>query len=212
MQKDWRERLSIIREALPETKLYLFASANTLDEDAIRFMSTHGVYMICLGLEDPTKEYAKNKKIDEVCLLLKKYGIYIYLSFIVNPLEIIGREKGEEFYSKLTQRFIDLAPEMVCGNFLMPFKGTALYDKYYAYIGKDDYKYYDSKTPFLVANEVVREKMKFFLFWYQWSYYTSEFYNEKVRHFVKEDTLFLRFQELRRQFESSYELLWDKRA
>ena len=209
LQKDWQRRLEIIEQT--EAKVYLFASANLLNEEKIEFMAEHNVYMICLGLEDITVEYKKNINLDKVVKLLKKYGIYTYLSFIVDPLKIIGREAGKKFYEKLMARFYALAPEMICGNFLMPFRGTKIWDKYYAYVSPEDYKYYNSKTAFLIRNPVVREKMHFFMFWYQWLYYTSDFYNNNVREFAVYDTLHLRFLELYRKFRPMYEKLWDVR-
>lgn len=212
MQPDWRERITLIHRYLPGTKLYLFASANTLREDGVKHLAANGVYMVCLGLEDPTVDYKKNAKLDEVVTLLKKHGIMTYLSFIVNPLAIVGQEAGKAFYAKLQERFCALAPEMVCGNFLMPFPGTGLWDKYYHLVSEADWRHYDSKTPFLVKNEVVRDKMRFFMFWAQWRYYTSDFYRDKVRRFDVGDTLYLRFQELEVQFRELYERLWDVRA
>jgi hypothetical protein len=212
MQRDWRERLAVLHRALPETKLYMFASANTINsEERARVLAENGTYMVCLGLEDPTKEYAKNRHLDEVVARLKRFGIYTYLSFIVNPLEIVGREAGVEFYARLMARFNELGPEMVCGNFLMPFRGTALWDKYYQYISPEDYRYYDSKTPFLVRNPVTRDKIRFFMFWYQWLYYTSDWYRDNVRRFDIGDTLHLRFEELYAEFRPLYERLWDVR-
>ncbi|HBM45986.1 MAG: hypothetical protein UT05_C0001G0037 [Parcubacteria group bacterium GW2011_GWF2_38_76] len=212
MQKDWKSRLRILHEILPDTRIYLFASANTLNEERIRFMSTHGVYMVCLGMEDPTVTYQKNSILPKVIELLKKNDVKTYLSFIVNPLKIIGKKAGENFYNLLTERFKELAPEMVCGNFLMPFRGTKLWDEYYAYVSPEDYKHYDSKTPFLVRNPVLREKMKFFMFWYQWKYYTSDFYQKNVRKFDSGDTLHLRFMELYNHFKIIYERNWNIRA
>jgi hypothetical protein len=213
MQSDWRERLAVIHTALPETRLYLFASANTITtQEKADYMAQNGVYMVCLGLEDPTKEYAKNRTLDTVASFLKEAGIYIYLSFIVDPLAIVGRAEGEAFYQKLNQRFIELGPEMVCGNFLMPFRGTKLWDKYYQYVGPEDYKYYNSKEPFLVRNPVLREKMSFFMFWYQWQYYNSEYYDISVRKFDTGDTLNLRFMELYNEFMPRYDRVWDARA
>jgi radical SAM superfamily enzyme YgiQ (UPF0313 family) len=209
LQNDWKERLKIINQL--NAKIYLFASANLLNEENIKFMKENGVYMICLGLEDITVEYNKNKKLDEVCELLKKYGIYKYLSFIVNPLKIVGREQGEEFYKKLMNRFYELKPEMICGNFLMPFRGTKLWDEYYHLISEDDYKYYNSKSAFLIKNEIVRKKMEFFMFYYQWLYYTSDFYRENIRKFEIGDTLYLRFVELYKEFIPKYEKIWDVR-
>lgn len=212
MQKDWPKRLRIINQYLPETRLYLFASANTINSAGkVATLRGSGVYMVCLGLEDPTKEYQKNRHLDNVVKLLKNDGIYTYLSFIVNPLEIVGREEGIAFYKALMARFQQLGPEMVCGNFLMPFRGTALWDKYYHLISPEDYRYYDSKTPFLVRNPVVRDKMRFFMFWYQWLYYTSDWYRDYVRRFDIGDTLNLRFLELYEEFRPFYERLWDVR-
>jgi hypothetical protein len=211
MQKDWVLRLEAIHRLLPTTKIYLFASANTLSEKAVKVLANNNVYMVCLGLEDPTAEYRKNNRLDEVVRLLKASGVMVYLSFIVDPLRIIGREAGAEFYSILGKRVEELAPEMICGNFLMPFRGTAIWDKYYAYVSPEDYKYYDSKTPFLVRNPVVREKMKFFMFWFQWLYYTSDFYNRNVRKFDVADTLHLRFLELYQEFRPCYEKFWNVR-
>jgi len=212
MQKDWRDRLRIIHSHLPNTRFYLFASANTLNLEKAQFMKDHGVYMICLGLEDPTASYGKNKKLDQVVRALKQVGIMVYLSFIVNPLNIIGVQPAKDFYDILLKRIEELAPEMICGNFLMPFRGTKLWDEYYAYVDRDDYKNFDSKTPFLIRNRVIREKMKFFLFWYQWKYYTSDFYRENVRDFRVNDTLHLRFEELNVQFVKLYERIWNIRA
>jgi len=209
LQKDWPEKLEIIEKV--GAKIYLFASANLLDEEKIRFMAKHNVYMACLGLEDITVEYEKNRDLDKIVKLLKKYGIYVYLSFIVDPLKIIGREPGKKFYEKLMKRFYELAPEMVCGNFLMPFRGTKIWDKYYAFVSPKDYKHYNSKTAFLIRNPIVREKMHFFMFWYQWLYYTSDFYNNNVRKFAVNDTLHMRFLELYEQFRPRYEKFWDVR-
>lgn len=209
LQKDWSERLAIIKQT--GAKIYLFASANTLKEEGIKLMAKNNVYMVCLGLEDVTVEYAKNKNLDQIVKLLKKYGIYVYLSFIVNPLKIISREKGEEFYDKLMARLYELGPEMICGNFLMPFRGTKIWDEYYTFVSPEDYKYYDSKTAFLIRNPIVREKMHFFMFWYQWLYYTSDFYNQKVRKFAVHDTLHERFLELYNIFRPKYERLWNIR-
>jgi len=213
LQKDWKERLSIINRT--GARIYLFASANLLNEDMVKYFKENNVYMVCLGLEDITVDYSKNKKLSEAVKLLKKYGIFTYLSFIVNPLKIIGKEKGIDFYRRLIDRFQELQPEMVCGNFLMPFRGTKLWDEYYAFVSPEDYKDYDSKSAFLVKNPVVRKKMEFFMFYYQYLYYTSSFYNENVRKFKndgKEDTLYLRFEELKEKFVPIYERIWNVRA
>ena len=147
LQKDWKQKLEAISKL--DAKTYLFASSNLMTEDTIKIMKDNNVYMTCLGLEDITKEYGKNKKLDEVCEKHWKHGIFKYLSFIVDPLKVNTNEKSAEFYEKLIGRFNDLKPEMVCGNFLMPFKGTKLWDKYKHLVSKDDFSLYNSKSAFL---------------------------------------------------------------
>lgn len=210
MQKDWKERLKLINKI--GAKIYLFSSANFITQEVARYMKDNGVYMICLGLENINTEYKKNANIDNAVKYLKEVGIYTYLSFIVNPLEIIGKEEGESFYGRLMERLFELKPEMITGNFLMPFKGTALWDKYYAFVDESDYKDYDSKSAFLIKNKVVRKKMEFFMFYYQWIYYNSEIYNKEVRKFACGDTLHERFLELYCKFKPQYERMWNVRA
>lgn len=209
-QKDWPKRLELIHRYFPTTKVYLFGSANTITEKTAKTLAQYGVYMVCLGLEDVTVDYGKNSHLDEVVARLKRYGIYTYLSFIVDPLKVVGKEAGQKFYDLLMKRLFELKPDMICGNFLMPFRGTKLWDSYYHFVDRADYPLYTSKEPFLIRNEVVREKMRFFLFWYQWLYFTSEEY-KAVRHFECGDTLHLRFVELYKEFEPRYRRLWNVR-
>ena len=199
LQKDWKEKLAIINQL--GAKIYLFASSNLCTEENVKYMKQHGVYMICLGLEDITVQYGKNKELDKTCELLHKYGIYVYLSFIVNPTKINTDEKSKEFYDKLLKRFSELRPEMVCGSFLMPFRGTKLWDEYKHLVEEKDFDDYDSKSAFLEKDPARRNKDEFDMFYYQWRYYTSEFYREHVRRFNTHDTLHLRFLELKEEFE-----------
>lgn len=210
LQVDWVKRLEVI--ATTGAKIYMFASANLVNEQMAQALAANNVYMVCLGLENINTSYSKNSKLDDACRLLHKYGIYVYLSFIVDPLEIVGADKGKEFYTRLVNRFYELRPEMVCGNFLMPFRGTALWDKYYHLVSEDDYTQYDSKSAFLIKNKVVRTKMEFFMFYYQWLYYNSDLYNTAIRKFDCGDTLSLRFKELEKAFFPKYERYWDTRA
>jgi radical SAM superfamily enzyme YgiQ (UPF0313 family) len=212
--KDYKERLQIASKKL-NAKLYLFASANKVTEETADAFAENNVYMVCLGLEDPTKDYAKNRTLKEAVQRLKDRGIYTYLSFIVDPTMMVGRtgdggtgaDKAKAFYKLLYERFEELQPEMVCGNFLMPFPGTPLWDDYYWMVNEQDFKHYDSKTPFLVKNQLVAEKMKYFMFEIQWRYYASELYNSKVRKFDAQDTLYLRFKELKDQFDDALDIL-----
>lgn len=201
LQKDWKERLKAINEM--GAKIYLFASANLLNEETVAFMKENNVYMVCLGLEDITVDYAKNKTLDEACNLLHDNDIMVYLSFIVNPLKVQTQEESNEFYSKLLDRFIELRPEMVCGNFLMPFRGTKIWDDYKDLVTESDYDLYNSKSAFLEKNQENRQRMEYEMFYYQWLYYNSEFYQENVRRFQTEDTLHLRFLELKEQFSDT---------
>ena len=198
LQKDWREKLALIKNA--GAKIYLFASANLLTEANVQYMKENNVYMICLGLEDITVDYSKNTHLDDVCELLHKYGIYVYLSFIVNPLKVHTNEDSKVFYDKLLSRFYKLKPEMVCGNFLMPFRGTKLWNEYKHLVTRDDFKYYDSKSAFLEKDPHRRAIDEFEMFYYQWIYYTSEYYQKQIRRFDVNDTLHLRFLELKEEF------------
>lgn len=199
LQRDWKEKLKEIQRT--GAKIYLFASANLLTEDNVLFMKQCNVYMICLGLEDITVAYSKNKELDKVCNLLHKYNIYVYLSFIVNPLKIKTEEESIRFYESLLVRFYDLKPEMVCGNFLMPFRGTKLWEEYKDLVTFEDYKYYNSKSAFLEKDLKRRAEEEFDMFKYQWQYYNSCFYHDNIRKFDIYDTLHLRFLELRSEFE-----------
>lgn len=198
LQKDWKEKLDIISNL--GAKIYLFASSNLCTEENIKYMKSKNVYMICLGLEDITIEYKKNKELDKTCKLLHKYGIYVYLSFIVNPLKINSDKKSNDFYKKLLKRFRQLKPEMVCGNFLMPFRGTKLWEDYKHLVSKEDFKCYDSKSAFLEKDPVRRKKDEYDMYYYQWKYYTSLFYKFFIRQFKVNDTLHLRFLELKKEF------------
>lgn len=199
LQKDWKDKLIEIEKT--GAKIYLFASANLLTEPNVQFMKQHNVYMICLGLEDITVEYSKNKQLDTVCDLLHTYGIYVYLSFIVNPTKLHRKEDSDNFYKKLLERFYRLKPEMVCGNFLMPFRGTKLWEEYKDLVSFEDFKYYNSKSAFLEKDLKRRAEQEFDMFKYQWEYYMSDFYKKNVRNFETQDTLHLRFLELRAEFE-----------
>ena len=197
LQKDWKQKLQEISKL--DAKTYLFASANLMKEDTIKFMKDNNVYMACLGLEDITVEYGKNRKLDEVCEKLWKHGIFKYLSFIVDPLKVNTNEKAAYFYEKLLERFANLKPEMVCGNFLMPFKGTKLWDKYKHLVTKEDFTLYNSKSAFLEKDKERRLIDEFEMFKYQWDYYNSKLY-ENIREFKTNDTLHLRFLELKEEF------------
>lgn len=197
LQRDWKQKLEEISRL--GAKTYLFASANILSEDAIKCMKDNNVYMTCLGLEDITVEYGKNKKLDEVCEKLWKHGVYKYLSFIVDPLKVNTNEKSSQFYEKLLERFNNLKPEMVCGNFLMPFKGTKLWDKYKHLVTNEDFQLYNSKSAFLEKDLLRRFIDEFKMFKYQWDYYNSEIY-QGIRNFQTKDTLHLRFLELKEMF------------
>lgn len=92
---------------------------------------------------------------------------------------------------------------MVCGNFLMPFKGTKIWNKYKHLVDiPDDFKFYNSKSAFLEKNLINRKKMEYDMFKVQWDYYTSVLYKVYVRDFEIGDTLYNRFIELKNKFEN----------
>lgn len=210
LQRDWREKLAIISQL--GAKIYLFASSNLCTEDNVKYMKDHGVYMVCLGLEDVMVDYAKNKELDRTCNLFHRYGIYVYLSFIVDPTKINSKAKSDAYYAKLLARFHELRPEMVCGNFLMPFRGTPIWEDYKHLITREDFKFYTSKSAFLEKDLNMRRWDEYNLFHYQWLYYTSDFYNHEIRQFATGDTLHLRFKELKHEFEESGNYQWQPEA
>ncbi len=206
LQKDWKEKLKIINQL--GAKIYLFASANLCTEETVKFMKENGVYMICLGLEDITVEYKKNDKLEEVCNRLHRYGIYVYLSFIVNPLKVNTKEKSDVFYERLLERVKSLKADMVCGNFLMPFRGTKIWDEYKEYVDEEDFRLYNSKSAFLEKDLKQRRELEYLMFKFQDDYYHSLFYNENCRKFREDDTLGLRFKELREEEFGNYKRIW----
>ena len=105
---------------------------------------------------------------------------------------------------KLLNRFYELKPEMVCGNFLMPFRGTKIWDEYKDLISEEDYNLYNSKSAFLEKDLENRKRIEYEMFYYQLMYYNSDFYNNHIRTFNTNDTLNLRFVELQEEF-SEYE-------
>ena len=99
---DWKERLAILKEI--GAKIFLYASANTLDEEKIKYMKENGVYNVFMGLEDISKSYPKNAEMDTFCELLHKHGIHKMLSFIVGPLTLDTDEQITEYFTKLAKR------------------------------------------------------------------------------------------------------------
>lgn len=205
LQKDWKEKLQIINQL--GAKIYLFASANLCTEETVKFMKDNGVYMICLGLEDITVEYKKNDKLEEVCERLRRHGIYVYLSFIVNPLKVNTKAKSDAFYSRLLERVQSLKADMICGNFLMPFRGTKIWDEYKEYVDEEDFNLYNSKSAFLEKDLIRRQHIEYLMFEFQDRYYHSDFYNENCRKFREDDTLGLRFTELRENDFKDYAMI-----
>lgn len=81
----------------------------------------------------------------------------------------------------------------------MPFKGTKLWDKYKHLVSKDDFSLYNSKSAFLEKDLERRLIDEFEMFKHQWKYYNSETY-KGIREFKTNDTLYLRFLELKDMF------------
>ncbi len=199
LHKDWKERLAIIKRT--GAKLILFSSSNLLlKNNTIETLKKNNVYMVSIGIDNINSPTIKNKNIETAINKLKEYKIYAGLDFIVDSESIVTENARTEFYTRLLEVFKWLKPEMVSGTFLVPFKGTTLWNKYSSKVNENDYVFYNGKTAFLIKNNELREKIHFDMFWYQWLYFTSELYNTKVRHFFIEDTLHKKFMELYRYF------------
>ena len=200
---DFKERLSIIGET--GAKIWLFSSANTLNEEKIKCLKENGVYMVLMGLEDITQSYSKNKNIDKVSGLLHENGIYPALTYIVDPLSLDTDGKISDYFGKLSQRFKDLKPALLYGYFLLPLRGTPMYEKYRHLILDSDFKNYDFSSAFLVRDPVQKEKLERAMIQCKSDYYTSDFYRENVREFECGDQLHLTFEREKSKWMQSKE-------
>jgi radical SAM superfamily enzyme YgiQ (UPF0313 family) len=194
-QKQWMSYLNIIRSKFEQSKLYFFSTSNELDKEKIQLLKENNTHIICLGLENPSLSYPKNQKLVEICNLLHEYNIYIYLSYIYDPLY----SDKNSYYSELEKILKILKPTMITANFLMPFPKTKIWSKYAHLINEKDYKYYNSKEPFIIRNNEINKELKYDLWKFQIDYYTSTIYKD-IRNFECGDTLHIRFQELDKQF------------
>ncbi len=176
---------------------YSFGTGSAMTEAKIRLLAENGWHSLCFGLEDIGVSYRKNFKLAEACRLCHAYGIRVTLSFIVND-DGKSREEAEVRYRALYDAFQDLMPAQVCSNFLMPFPGTGIWDRYRGRIGEDDWVKYDSKTPILSPPEL-REWHRQTALAVQLAHYHSSKYAQ-LRNFRCGDTQDLRFRDLERQF------------
>ena len=98
---------------------------------------------------------------------------------------------------------------MLCGNFLMPFKGTKIYENFKDYIKDEDYDLFNSKSAFLEKNLEIRKEIEYQMYKFQDDYFHSDFYAKNCRNFDENDTLGLRFKELKEEF-STYKSIWEE--
>lgn len=176
--------------------LYSFGTGHAMTEEKTRLLAENNWHSLCFGLEDVGVTYRKNLRLTDAVALAHKYNIFVTLSFIVNDF---NKTKEEAFanYQALYEAFVALRPAQVCANFLMPFPGTGIWDKYRHLITEDDYEKYDSKTPIL-SPDSLHDWHRSMAVALQLAYYHSSAY---PREFHTGDTQHLRFEELATRFE-----------
>lgn len=188
--------------------LYSFGTGAVMAKrpDLIQHLVSSGWHSLNFGLEDVGVIYKKNKELKTATENCRKYGMKYVMSFIMNDANK-GKEEARENYIALYHSFIDLKPSQVCANFLMPFPGTALWPYYKNKINESDFDKFDSKTPIFASGEFA-EWHKRMMVAVQTKYYESDIYNKSVRTFSCGDTLFLRIQELKKEFGIE-DVSWD---
>jgi len=199
--KDRKERIEIIHSKT-NAKIYIFASANYINEETVKMLKDNGVYMVFLGMEDVSKNYVKNKNLDEACALLHEHGIYTMLSCMVDPLEANTDKERKEYLGKFMERFIELKAEMVSMNFTLILKGTDLWkewDHAKHPIYEFDFAKYDTEHAYIQRNFVKRLKIERDVAKLQWDYFNSEEY-QKIRNFYTGDLLQQKIEGLGRKY------------
>lgn len=176
--------------------LYSFGTGHAMNEEKTRLLAENNWHSLCFGLEDVGVKYRKNLGLAEASRLCHQYGINITLSFIVND-DGKTKEEALQNYHALYNAFVSLRPAQVCANFLMPFPGTGIWDKYKDRITEEDWESYDSKTPILAAPEL-KDWHQHMAVAVQLAYYYSNVY---PREFECGDTQHLRFQELAKRYD-----------
>lgn len=189
--KDWKERLDILKRKTD--KLYLFSSSDMLTKETVRELKNRKVWMVSLGLEDVTKEYTKNRNLDSAVRNLKNAGVYTDISFIINPAFRQGFVDG--ILDKLMERLKCYMPERICGNFLIPYPGTKVWNEYKFMLKYEDYPYMTGKYALLEPDYLIRNDLEEKLIQFQLDYFMSKEYNQ-VRNFECNDTLHNIFKSL----------------
>jgi hypothetical protein len=197
LQNDWYDRLKIISKAAKKTMM--FASANVLDKDRIKKLKECNVRMVFLGLDDVKNELPKNKNLIQICNELHDNDILTMVSTIVDPLKIIKEEDEQEYINLSKKRFMECKASAIYSNFLLPFPGTPIYDKYKHLInGEEDYHLYVSTNPKLLIKDLsIANRMETNMYNMQIDYYESDWYNNNVRNFHNGDVLDLAYSKNR---------------
>jgi radical SAM superfamily enzyme YgiQ (UPF0313 family) len=179
--------------------LYSFGTGAVMAQrpELIRCLVDNGWHSLNFGLEDIGEKYRKNINLKLATENCKKNGMKYVMSFIVND---DGKDihAARANYKALYEAFCDLGPSQVCANFLMPFPGTKIWNTFKDRITEGDFDKFDSKTPIFCESQL-KNWHKQMLVAVQLKYYISDAY-KKVRNFECGDTLFLRMQELSREF------------
>jgi radical SAM superfamily enzyme YgiQ (UPF0313 family) len=189
LQKDWEERLKIISKLAD--RLVIFVSANLLNEEKIKKLVDCNVRLVFIGLDDINDLNGKNKNLVQVCNLLHDNGIYVMLSHIIDPTTIIKEEDEEKYYKALKEKLIACKSAAIYSNFLLPFPGTPIYNKYKHLLrGEEDYPLYASYTPaLLIKDPILIQRMLGNLHKLCDEYFESDWYNKNVRKYKCGDVL-----------------------
>lgn len=176
--------------------LYSFGTGHAMNEEKTKLLADNNWHSLCFGLEDIGVSYRKNVRLEQAVELCHRYGINVTLSFIVNDDSKTKEEATANYYA-LYEAFVALRPAQVCANFLMPFPGTKIWEKYKGRISESDFVKYDSKTPIL-SDPSLHEWHRHMVVAVQLAYYNSSAY---PREFHSGDTQDLRFRELEERYE-----------
>ncbi len=167
--------------------------------DIVKHLVDSGWHSLNFGLEDIGVTYRKNRDLKIATENCQKNGMKYVMSFIVNDANK-SQEEARANYNALYNAFIDLKPSQVCANFMMPFPGTGIWKQYKDRITEADFEKFDSKTP-IFSSGALAEWHKRMMVAVQIKYYESDTYDQHVRSFACGDNLFLRIQELKKEYD-----------
>ena len=199
MLPDHVRRIETLNRVGLARRYHCFASADQVLRCDLPRLVENGLVLVNMDYGDPFKTYLKNDRIAKACQLLRRHGILVQMSYIIDPTQVLDRRNEDHAYDILEKMTRSCHPAMLSGNFLMPFPGTPIFERYEII----DYDNYILKSPRLLVKDLeVCERMEQKMFWFQQEYLESDFYNLEIRSFRNDppDVLELKFDVLRRIF------------